>query len=62
MDLITNIMTAIPTFLDAALQIVGGFAVISMWTPNKSDDKIVDMILKVLNFMGANAGKARNAE
>lgn len=62
MDLITNIMTAIPTFMDAALQIVGGFALISMWTPNKSDDKIVDMILKVLNFMGANAGKARNAE
>ena len=62
MEFITNLIASLPTFLDAALQIVGGFAVISMWTPNKSDDKIVDIILKVLNFMGANAGKARNAE
>ena len=62
MDTLTTFMTALPTFLDAALQIVGGFAVISMWTPNKSDDKSVDMILKVLNFLGANVGKARNAE
>ena len=62
MDSMMELVNAIPTFLDAALQIIGGFAVISMWTPIKSDDMIVDLLLKVLNFLGAIAGKARNAE
>ena len=62
MDWLMSLITDLPKFVDAALQIVGGFAIVAMWTPNKSDDKIIDMILKALNFLGANAGKARNAE
>ena len=46
--------------LSAAASIVGGFAVIASLTPNKSDDRIVQMILDVVNFFGANFGKASN--
>ena len=43
------------------LQIVGAFAVLATMTPNKTDDKIVQIVLDLVNFMGANAGKATNA-
>ena len=49
-------------FISAAVQgVLGfGFAVIASLTPNKSDDRIVQMILDVVNFLGANFGKASN--
>ena len=40
--------------------IVGGVAVIASMTPNKSDDRIVQTILDMVNFLGANFGKAKN--
>ena len=40
--------------------IVGGFAVLASLTPNKSDDRIVQIILDIVNFLGANIGKAKN--
>ena len=43
-----------------ALQAVGLGALISSMTPNTADDKIVDMLLKGLNFLGANFNKAAN--
>lgn len=42
------------------LGVVGAFAVIAAWTPNKSDDRIVQLILDAINFLGQNFGKARN--
>jgi len=48
------------SILSAVASIVGGFAVIASLTPNKSDDRIVQMILDVVNFLGANFGKAKN--
>jgi|TARA_R110000751_G_scaffold17867_2_gene54667 hypothetical protein len=56
-SLITNNYVAI---LSAVGSIVGGFAVIASMTPNKSDDRIVQMILDVVNFLGANFNKAKN--
>jgi len=46
--------------LSAVASIVGGFAILASLTPNKSDDRIVQMILDVVNFLGANIGKAKN--
>jgi len=50
----------LPQLLDALLKIVGGAAVIATLTPNKSDDKIIDWAWKIVNFAGANFGKAKN--
>ena len=40
--------------------VVGTFALLATMTPNKSDDRVVQMVLDVVNFVGANWGKAKN--
>ncbi len=42
--------------------IVGFLSVIAKYTPNKSDDKIVQMLWDLINIVGMNTGKAGNAE
>ena len=59
-ELVSSVMGNYMQILAAAASIVGGFAVIASLTPNKSDDRIVQMILDVVNFLGANIGKAKN--
>jgi hypothetical protein len=46
--------------LSSVASIVGGFAVLASLTPNKSDDRIIQIILDIVNFIGANFGKAKN--
>ena len=57
MSIITNNYVEI---ISAAASIIGGFAIIASMTPNKSDDRIVQMLLDIVNFLGANFGKASN--
>ena len=40
--------------------VVGTFALVATMTPNKSDDRVVQVIMDVVNFLGANWGKAKN--
>lgn len=42
------------------LQVVGGFAAIATLTPNKADDKIVQMVLDAINTFGGNFGNSKN--
>ena len=57
---ISYVMENYIQMLTAIGGIVGGFAIIASMTPNKSDDRIVQMILDMVNFIGANFGKAKN--
>ena len=41
---------------------IGIASVIATATPNKSDDKIVDALLKIINVVGQNYGKAENRD
>ena len=43
-----------------ALQIIGIAALVATMTPNKTDNKIVDALSKIINLIGANFGKAKN--
>ena len=43
-----------------SLQVVGIAALIATMTPNKTDNKIVDAVSKIINLLGANFGKAKN--
>jgi len=43
-----------------ALAAIGFFALVSTLTPNTTDNKIVDVMLKAINIFGANFGKAKN--
>ena len=42
------------------LELFGAFAILARFTPNTTDDKIVQMMLDGINFMGMNHGKAAN--
>ena len=56
------ILDSILAYIPTVLTIVGAFAVIATKTANKSDDKIVQFILDIINFLGANLGKAKNKD
>ena len=47
-------------FVTIALQACGLASLIASQTPNKSDDQIIDAILKFVNFLGGNFSKAAN--
>ena len=49
-------------WLPLALQVVGVFAVIATLTANKTDDRIAQFLLDLINFLGANIGKAKNSD
>ena len=55
-----TISDIIVIYLPIVTSLVGSFALIATLTPNKTDDKIIQMILDVVNFLGANFGKAKN--
>jgi hypothetical protein len=48
-------------YVDVALQIIGVFSAVAALTPNKSDDAIAAKLLRVVNLIGMNVGKAKNA-
>ena len=48
------------TILQVSTGIVGVFAMIASLTENESDNKWADKLLKIVNFLGANFGKAKN--
>ena len=59
-DAITFIYENWDTILNLGTQIVGVAAIIATLTPNRADDKYVQMIFDFVNFMGFNFGKAAN--
>jgi len=62
MEQIQAIVDMIIAYIPIALTVVGTFALIATKTPNKVDDKILQVILDVINFLGANLGKAKNED
>lgn len=62
MDQITAILEVVPDWLEALALLVTGAKAITVLTPTRSDDKIVDAILRVLNTLAMNFGKDRNAD
>ena len=58
--ILSYIMTNWQAWLAAATSIIGSAAIIATLTPNKSDDRIVQWLWDIINFVGANVGKAKN--
>lgn len=56
------IFDQIPAWIVAATTLVTGATAITALTPSKSDDKIVNIILKFLNAIAGNIGKNTNAD
>lgn len=62
MDAITNLLDAAPAWLTAITGIVTAATAITALTPTTADDKVVAMILRVLNLLAGNVGKNKNAD
>jgi hypothetical protein len=62
MEQITAILEAAPVWLTAITGVVTAATAITALTPSKSDDKVLDTILKVLNLLAGNIGKNKNAD
>lgn len=59
---LTGILALIGAYIPIALQVIGGFAAVATLTPNKVDDKILQFLLDIVNFLGGNLGKAKNVD
>jgi len=62
MEQITAILEAAPVWLTAITGVVTAATAITALTPSKSDDEVLDKILKVLNILAGNIGKNKNAD
>ena len=49
------------TIFKIVTSVVGSFALIATLTKNTTDDRIAQVILDVVNFLGGNIGNAANA-
>lgn len=50
------------TYFQGVLTVVGGAAILATKTPNQSDDRVVQHIWDLVNFVGANVGQAKNSD
>lgn len=62
MEQITAILEAAPVWLTAITGVVTAATAITALTPSKSDDEIINKVLRVLNFLAGNVGKNKNAD
>lgn len=53
---------SIPTWINALLLLFAGAKAITILTPSRSDDKVVDIVLRGLNLLAGNFGKDKNAD
>ena len=51
-----------PPAIPVLLSVVGFFALVATKTPNRTDDRVLQAILDIVNFLGANLGKAKNKD
>lgn len=65
MELINTIIgyaDELPAWLNAITALVVALSGITALTPTKSDNKAVDVLLKLVNFLALNIGKNKNAD
>ena len=62
MDSIAGMMSQLPSWLNAACGIVTACTAVTALTPSKSDDQILNWVLKILNFLSGNFGHNQNKD
>ena len=61
-DQLEQFFTNFPSWLVAATTIVTTLSAVTALTPTRSDDKVINSILAVLNILSLNVGANRNAD
>ena len=62
MDQIISLLDAAPAWLTAITGLVTAATAITALTPTTADDKVVAMVLRILNLLAGNVGRNRNAD
>jgi len=61
-DMLYTWAADIPDWITAATVAVTGATALTAITPTKADDKVVNAVLKFLNFLAGNVFRNRNAD
>lgn len=59
---IVNYFDQLPAWVNAIAGVVTAATAVTILTPTKSDDKVINFILAVLNTLAGNIGKNRNKD
>ena len=62
MDMLMSVWLMVPEWIQAVCGVVTAATAITALTPTKSDDKIVAVVLKVMNFLAGNVLKNTNKD
>lgn len=62
MEAILTFIDGLPVWITALTGLVTAATAITALTPSKSDDKVLNFVLKVLNFVAGNFLKNKNAD
>ena len=62
MEMITGLISGMPGWLHIAITVLSTCTVITAATPSQVDNKILNIVLKVLNTLAGNIGKNKNAD
>ena len=62
MDMLMSVWLMIPECVQAICGVVTAATAITALTPTKSDDRIISVVLKVMNFLAGNVLKNTNAD
>ena len=62
MEIVNIVLAAGPEWVDAVAKLVAGATAITMLTPTKTDNKVINVALTVLNWLAGNVFKNKNAD
>jgi hypothetical protein len=62
MEWLLSVWSVIPEWFQAICGLITAATAVTALTPTKSDDRIVDMVLKVLNVIAGNVMKNKNMD
>tara|TARA_R100000306_G_C4371075_1_gene139992 strand:+ start:1484 stop:1678 length:195 start_codon:yes stop_codon:yes gene_type:complete len=57
-----NIFESLPNWVVAITSVLTAATAITALTPSQADDKMLNMVLRVLNTLAGNVGKNKNAD
>jgi len=62
MEQIQTLLALLAKWWPAITAIIAACAAVAAITPSRSDDRIIQIIIDIVNKLGLNVGKAKNAD